>query len=108
MSGLASKRKGERGEREVVELAKAHGFTHARRNFGSGSQGGGDLTGIPGLCLEVKRQERIQLQAWWRQAMDAAAPGEAPALAIRWSGGPALGVIELDELFALWSLKVLA
>ncbi len=32
-----SRRKGARGELEVLELLQAHGWTRAHRNFGSGS-----------------------------------------------------------------------
>ena len=100
--------KGSEFERQVQDMARAHGFTQARRAFASGAQGGPDLTGIPGLAIEAKRHEQVRLQAWWKQAVEAAAPGEAPCVALRWSRGPALGVIELDELLALWALKVIA
>lgn len=102
------KEKGSAFERDVQDMARAHGFTECRRAFASGAQGGADLTGIPGLAIEAKRQERVSLPAWWAQAVAAAAPGETPCVALRWSRGPALAVIELDELLALWALKVAA
>ena len=65
----ASRDKGAQFERDVQDLARAHGFTTARRAFASGAQGGPDLTGIPGVAIECKRQERVNLPAWWRQAV---------------------------------------
>lgn len=103
----ASRDKGAQFERDVQDLARAHGFTTARRAFASGAQGGADLTGIPGVALECKRQERVNLPAWWRQAV-AAADGDMPVVALRWSRGPALAVLELDELLALLALRELA
>lgn len=51
------RRKGARAEVEVVALARAHGYTAARTRSGSG-QARGDIAGLPGVALEVKRCER--------------------------------------------------
>lgn len=101
----ASRDKGAQFERDVQDLARAHGFTTARRAFASGAQGGPDLTGIPGVAIECKRQERVNLPAWWRQTVEGADVGETPVLALRWSRGPALAVLELDELLSLLALR---
>lgn len=97
----AQRDKGAQFERDVQDLARAHGFTACRRAFASGAQGGADLTGIPGFAIECKRQERVSLREWWTQAEAAADAGEVPVIALRWSRGPALAVLPLDELFAL-------
>lgn len=101
----AQRDKGAQFERDVQDLARAHGFTACRRAFASGAQGGADLTGIPGVAIECKRQERVSLPAWWAQAEAAADTGEIPVIALRWSRGPALAVLPLDELFALLRLR---
>lgn len=103
--GKASRDKGAQFERDVQDMARAHGFRAARRAFASGAQGGADLTGIPGVALECKRAERIELRSWWQQTANAADAGETPVLALRWSRGPALAVLELDELLALLALR---
>jgi Holliday junction resolvase len=97
--------KGAQFERDVQDLARAHGFTACRRAFASGAQGGADLTGIPGVALECKRQETVRLREWWAQAEAAADPGEVPVVALRWSRGPALAVLPLEELLALLRLR---
>lgn len=100
-----SKRKGATGENEVRDLARAHGFLECRRNFGSGASGGGDLTGIPGVHIEVKRVERLDLPKAWRQACAAAASTETCVVAHRKSGGRWLATLELDELLTLLRLR---
>ena len=67
--GKMSKEKGKVGEREVAALLKSHGF-EARR--GQQFAGGGDspdvVHNIPGLHIEVKRTEQLNLYAALEQA----------------------------------------
>lgn len=97
----SQREKGAAGEREVQEIARAHGFDACRRAFASGAQGGADLTGIPGIALEVKRTERLNLPAAFRQAQAAAHHTEIPVVAHRSNRQPWLATLELDELLAL-------
>ena len=97
--------KGSAWERDVADLARAHGFSQAHRTFFQPGATGADISGVPGLAIECKRAERVSLQAWWAQAQAAAAPGDTPCVALRWSRGPALAVVPLDELFALWAAR---
>ena len=73
MTGAHSQRKGANGEREVVAIYKTVGFD-ARRNFGSGSQGGGDITGSVPDVPEVKRVKALpaKLRDWIGQAREGA------------------------------------
>jgi hypothetical protein len=100
------RRKGGRGELEIVELVRAR-WPHATRNFASGAAGGGDISrGPQGVLLEVKRTERLRLRDAWAQAStDADRAGLLPVVATRWNGGPWLAVLELDELLALLALR---
>lgn len=72
MTGARSQRKGATGEREVVAIYRHSGF-EARRNFGSGSQGGGDITGAMPDVPEVKRVKRVvKYHEWVAQAREGA------------------------------------
>ena len=65
--GNYSQRKGATGERELCSLLQAHGFAVER----GGSLSFGevpDLTGLPGIHIEVKRTERLNLRAAMDQA----------------------------------------
>lgn len=79
MTGAHSQRKGANGEREVVAIYKTVGFD-ARRNFGSGSQGGGDITGSVPDVPEVKRVKALpaKLRDWIGQAREGAVGSGKP------------------------------
>lgn len=94
-----SRRKGGSGEREVVKLAAAHGFTGLRTRSGGG-QVRGDVAGIPGVALEVKRMERESVRAWFEQA-EANCGDDMPVVAHRKNRGPWLATLTLDDLLAL-------
>jgi hypothetical protein len=113
MSGHRSRNKGKRGEREVIglmqltvfEIYKAHELECPRlqRNTLQSDRGGYDIVGIDWLALEVKYQETLQLDKWWKQTIEQAMKGE-PVLVYRsnhqpWRvmmhallGGPGAGV----------------
>ncbi len=98
-----SRRKGARGELEVLELLRADGWARGHRNFGSGSAGGGDVTDGPaGVVLEVKRHGgRLDLPAAIRQAEAACGPGDLPVVAHRRDGEPWRATLPPEELLAL-------
>jgi len=97
------RRKGAEGEREVVAMLHAHGYTRAHRNFGSGSAGGGDVAhGPEGYVLEVKRHRgRLDLPAAVRQVESACAPGNVPVVAHRRDGEPWRATLPLEDLLEL-------
>ena len=43
-----------------------------QRNQNQSAVGGGDLSNVFGLSIEVKRQEALSIEAWWKQCVDAA------------------------------------
>jgi Holliday junction resolvase len=102
----SQRRRGARGELEVLELVRAR-WPRATRNFASGAAGNGDIAAGPaGILIECKRTNRFAIRAAWKQASDdAAAAGTTPIVATRWDRGPWLAVIELDELLALIELR---
>lgn len=63
-----SKQKGARGEREFAALCRQFGYDTRRGQQYSGIEGE-DVVGLPGIHIEVKRTERLNLydamlQAW--------------------------------------------
>lgn len=71
-----SRNKGQAGEREfarltmeaIAKLPHVKDVT-LKRNLMQTAEGGFDLVGIHGLALEIKRQERLNLSAWWKQTI---------------------------------------
>jgi len=59
---MNSKQKGGRGEREFASLCRSEGYNNAQR--GQQFQGGcdsPDVKGLPGIHVEVKRVERLNI-----------------------------------------------
>jgi Holliday junction resolvase len=93
--------KGKTAEREVVDLLtgnvilvmrelgfSAEAITKAassiQRNQNQSAVGGSDLTNVFGLSIEVKRQEQLSINTWWKQTVDAAVRNnEHPVLIFR-------------------------
>lgn len=68
MSGRSAQAKGRRGEIELAHFLQAHGYPEAAPgaalNYGTQP----DITGIPGLHIECKRHERLEIAKWYQQA----------------------------------------
>lgn len=116
--GAFSKSKGSRGELEVVQILKDHGWDKARRTHDGREQAlRGDIANGPvGFHLEIKRAERWEVGRWWDQTTrDAGLTNEqgeyvgvgglAPLLVFRRSRSPWLALLELDELLPLLKLR---
>lgn len=93
--------KGKRGEREVVELARAAGFRDASRSWQT-PQHDGDLGGVPGYYIEVRRREAISVLAWANEVeAKAKERGTKPVVAFRRSSEPWRACVPLEDLFDL-------
>ena len=96
MSGKSSLEKGKNGEREVVKLLQPIvnrvcqefeecDVARLQRNTLQSDNGGFDIVGIDWLALEVKRQEQLNINAWWIQCLQQAKLGQHPVLFFRQS-----------------------
>ena len=99
---MNSRRKGKGGELELAAILREHGYD-ARR--GQQFRGGGDspdVTGLPGVHIECKRVERLDLPAAYEQAKRDAAPGEIPAVIHRRNGEPWKVTVSLEDVWRLY------
>jgi hypothetical protein len=98
--------KGQQGEREVADLLNftiytvmkemgyneeesLRGMTTVQRNQQQSAVGGNDLTNCFGLSIEVKRQEQLSVNTWWKQCVLAAERNsELPVLMYRQNRKP--------------------
>lgn len=78
---MNSNRKGKVGEREIAAYLREHGYTEARRGqqFHGGSDSP-DVVGMTGFHIEVKRVERLDLNAAMEQSIRDAAENEIPVV----------------------------
>ena len=99
--------KGKVGELEVIHLLSDHGWKDARRTSdGRGQQTRGDVTNGPaGVHIEVKRVERVNIPAAFRQAVADANTHDIPVVVHRPSRMPWMATIELSELLTLLALR---
>lgn len=61
--------KGTAAETAVVNYLKANGFPYAERRALSGALDKGDVTGIPGVVIEVKNHAALDLAGWLNELM---------------------------------------
>jgi Holliday junction resolvase len=60
VTGRRSRNKGKRGEREFASLCREEGYDARRGQQYSGVEGE-DVIGLPGIHIEVKRVERLNI-----------------------------------------------
>ena len=101
--GKSQQRKGADGERELAAVLKGFGFNVER----GGSMSFGDvpdLVGLPGVHIEVKRVERLNVGAAMEQAAkDAARFGDGfPAVFHRRNRKPWLVTMRLEDFILMY------
>lgn len=77
--GRKSRRKGSMAELEITKLLQAQGYD-ARKGYQHDGKEVADVVGLPGIHIEVKRVEKLNLTDALRQAIRDARPGELPAV----------------------------
>ena len=102
-----SKQKGARFERTLASRFREYGYADARRtNQYCGNTGdASDVVGLPGIHVEAKHQERMQLYEWMAQAKrDAAANGKGnlPAVFHKKNNAETLVTMELEDFMCLY------
>jgi hypothetical protein len=105
--GAAQRSKGARGEREIVEILKAHGWKDARRTSDGRAQStrGDVIHGPEGCHIEIKRQERLNVPGALTQAVEDAGPHDIPIVIHRPSRHEWMATLPLDELLPLLALR---
>lgn len=58
---MNSKQKGARGERELAKKLKEYGYDCRRGQQYCGANGDADVVGLPGIHIECKRVERLNI-----------------------------------------------
>lgn len=95
--GKASRDKGKRGERELANVLKEYGFDTHRGVQYQGGHDSPDVVGLPGIHIECKRVEKLNLDAAMKQANEDCGKQEAPAVFHRKNGGQWHVTMELRD-----------
>lgn len=96
-----SKRKGASGERELAKVLRDHGYETRRGQQYSGANGDADVVGLPGIYIECKRVERLNLYDAIAQAK-ADSKGDMPAVMHRKNNCKWLVTMELDDWIEIY------
>lgn len=100
---MNSKDKGARGERELAARLRFLGIDARRGQQYSGANGDADVIGLPGIHIECKRVERLNLEKAFDQSKrDAARVGDIPTVMHRKNGGEWLVTLSLEHFLSLY------
>lgn len=99
---MNSREKGKRGELEVAHLLKEYGYDARRGQQYSGSNGDPDVVGLPGIHLEIKRVEKLNIGEAMRQSVRDARYYEKPVVMHRKNREPWLVTMLLDDWMELY------
>lgn len=77
---MNSRQKGAAGERELSRILREYGYNTRRGQQYSGANGDADVVGLPGIHIECKRVERLNIFEAMNQSIKDARPGEMPAV----------------------------
>ena len=100
---MNSNRKGKVYEREIAAYLREHGYTDAHR--GQQYHGGGDspdVRGLPGIHIECKRVERLELTKAYEQSFRDAAAGEIPTVFHKKNREPWFATVSLEDFLKLY------
>lgn len=77
---MNSREKGAAGERELASILKEYGYECRRGQQYCGANGDADVIGLPGIHIECKRVEALNVDKAMEQAKSDAKDGEIPAV----------------------------
>lgn len=98
---INSKRKGSQGERELASILRDRGYEARRGEQYCGHNGDPDVIGIPGIHIECKRVERLNIDAAFEQSARDAKDGETPVVIHRRNRKPWMCTLLLDDFLRL-------
>ena len=99
---MNSKNKGNRGEVEFAHKLQEYGYNARRGQQYCGTSGDADVIGLPGIHIEVKRVEKLNIHEAMKQSIRDARPGEVPIVAHRKNRTDWLVTMTYDDWIALY------
>lgn len=99
---MNSRNKGAAGERELAAKLREYGYNCRRGQQYSGANGDADVVGLPGVHIEVKRVEKLNLYDAIAQAVRDAKEGEIPAVFHRKNNKEWLVTLLLDDYMKMY------
>lgn len=100
---INSRRKGAEGERSLAKKLKEYGYDCRRTVQYCGKSGeAADIIGLPGIHIECKRVERLNLEDAMAQSKRDARQGEIPTVMHRKNNCEWLVTMRLDDFMRIY------
>ena len=99
---MNSRKKGAAGERELAKKLRKYGYECRRGQQFNGADGSADVIGLPGIHIECKRVERLNLEDAMAQSRRDAREGEIPTVMHRKNNCEWLVTLRLDDFMRMY------
>lgn len=100
---IDSRDKGKRFERKLAGMLRNYGYDARRGQQYCGTNGDADVIGLPGIHIEAKAVERLNIYDAMSQAKRDARDGELPAVFHKKNNCNVLVTMEFDDWIRLYS-----
>ena len=101
---MNSRNKGKGGELEVARIMRGYGYDARRGQQFKGGPDSPDVTGVPGLHIEVKRRESFSIYDSIDQAEHDAADDEIPVVFHRKNNRYWVACLALSEFMKIYKI----
>ncbi|MSS64575.1 putative PDDEXK endonuclease [Velocimicrobium porci] len=99
---MNSREKGAAGERELANYLKEKGYQTRRGQQYCGANGDADVVGLPGIHIECKRVEKLNIENAINQSCFDARKGEIPTVIHRKNRKKWLVTMRLDDWIEMY------
>lgn len=99
---MNSRAKGARGERELARILRGYGYDCRRGQQYCGANGDADVVGLPGIHIECKRGQRLNIDDAMLQAIRDRREGEFPAVFHRKNNHEWLVTMRLNDWIEIY------
>lgn len=102
---MNSRNKGKRGELEAAHILKEYGYDARRSQQYAGINSDADVVGLPGIHLEIKRVEKLNIDTALEQSVRDARGEEIPVVMHRRNRTEwkiTMQLIDWMELYQAW------
>lgn len=99
---INSRNKGATGERELAKKLKEYGYNCRRGQQYCGANGDADVVGLPGIHIECKRVEKLNIDNAMLQAVKDRKDGEMPVVFHRKNNCEWLVTMRIDDWIKLY------
>lgn len=99
---MNNRQKGARGERELAKALKAYGYDCRRGQQYCGANGDADVVGLPGIHIECKRVEKLNLYDAMAQSKADVRENEMPVVMHRKNNCDWLVTMSLEDWIKIY------